>query len=161
MELDKTDKLILRFLSSGIYSYKELADRCNVTRNTIYRRITTLERAGIIKSIVSCSIDYSKLRIKPICINAYVPWHRQEEVINSLRAKQEVKMVWKCFAHQINMVMVAFCSEDEEGKLIESLSNMLEKFDSKTINVIVGFIWEKQDMSLFCEEVNEKRKTEF
>jgi DNA-binding Lrp family transcriptional regulator len=63
MIVDDLDKRLLQHLSSGISSYEELARNCNVTRNTVYRRIAVLERKGIIKKTVRSIIDYNQLEI--------------------------------------------------------------------------------------------------
>lgn len=59
---------ILRYLSKGLYSYEDLAKHCGVGQNTVYRRITKLEKEGVIKRIIMAIPDFSKIGFSAVFI---------------------------------------------------------------------------------------------
>lgn len=68
MSVDDLDKKLLQYLSTGTNSYVELARVCKVTRNTIYRRIASLENKGIIKNTIRCIINLDQIDIAPYAL---------------------------------------------------------------------------------------------
>jgi DNA-binding Lrp family transcriptional regulator len=64
--MDELDKAIIQCLSMGARSYQEMAENCNVTRNTVYRRIADLEKKGIIRVTTGCIINFSQLGVMPV-----------------------------------------------------------------------------------------------
>ncbi len=152
MSVDDLDKKLLQRLSSGISSYENLARECGVTRNTAYRRIASLEKRGIIKRIVHSVIDYNQLDIAMLFIGASVAEAKQEETCALLRNNKYIKFLWRTFGHN-NITLMVFCPKEREGEVIHSLTEALEGFGAKRIDVSVGFKLDKMDFSPFPDEI--------
>ena len=80
--LDYLDRKIIRYLSSGINSYRELSHICGVTRNTLYRRISALENKRIIKNTLRCTINLEQMDITPVTIGVRI----SAPIIQDIRA---------------------------------------------------------------------------
>jgi len=149
--IDDLDKRILQILGNGANSYEEIAQLCNVTRNTVYRRISSLENRGVIKNTISCIINLAKIDIIPIIIGAKIEEQRRDKILNLLAINNGVRFLWKTFGDH-NISMVAFCSKGEEGDLIHEIKGLLEEYRATNICVSVGFEWEKMNYSPFDKQ---------
>jgi len=146
--MDDLDKRIIQYLSLGTNSYQELARNCNVTRNTIYRRITTLENRGIIKNILSCVVNLEKMDITPINIGVRIKQANQNKAINLLKNNKYVKFLWRTYGEN-NLILLVFCPKGKEGVIIQDIRAVLEGLNADNICVSVGFTWEKMNYSPF------------
>lgn len=146
LHLDAIDKKILQHLSSGIKSYDELARMCEVSRNTIYRRIAVLENEGIIKNITKCEINMEKIEISPLIIGVKTSTVAEDRALNLLATHKNVKLLWRTYG-DYNISLVAFSPKGSEGLVIESIKTILEDLSSTDICVSVGFVWEKTDFT--------------
>jgi DNA-binding Lrp family transcriptional regulator len=157
MALDDLDKKILQYLSVGTSSYEELANACNVTRNTVYRRIAALENRGIIKNTLNCIINLEKMDITPIMIGVTIPQIDLDKAINVLATNKSIKFLWRTYGDH-NLSLVAFCAKGAEGEIIQDIRGVLEELNVQLIHVCVGFVWEKMNYSPFNEqsEIEEK-----
>jgi DNA-binding Lrp family transcriptional regulator len=153
MALDKLNKKIVQYMSNGTTSYQELARQCNVNRNTIYRRISTMQERGIIKNILHCTIDFEQIGITAITIGAKIPQFNIERAINILATNRNVRWLWRTYGDH-NLTLVAFCSKGTEGETIQNVKGILEELDAVHICTAIGFVWEKMSYSPF-EEQNE------
>ncbi|MCW3999233.1 MAG: AsnC family transcriptional regulator [Candidatus Bathyarchaeota archaeon] len=152
MFLDDLDKQIIQHLSIGTSSYEELARQCNVTRNTIYRRIAALEKNGIIKNILRCTVDLSKINLTAIMIGITIPQFNLEQAKNRLAANRNVKWLWKTYGTH-NLTLVAFCDKGNEGETIQNIKGTLEELNAEQVCISVGFAWEKMSYSPFPEQM--------
>ncbi len=144
--MDLLDKRILQHLSAGISSYEELARECNVTRNTVYRRMAALEKKGVTKKTTRTAIDYNKLDITAIAIALNLPQQNQQKLLASLQEYGRVKLLLKAFgAH--NVIAVAFCSKGQEGETINCLRSIAENCNAISLDISVGFGWDKIDFT--------------
>ena len=157
MALDDLDKKILQHLSTGISSYEELARACDVTRNTVYRRIASLENKGIIKNTVRCIVNFDQLDITPVIIEAVVPVAEQDRVFNLLTENANVRFLWRTFGDH-NVALVAFCPRGDEGALIQEIKAILESLNVTNLTVSTGFVWEKMELSPFSQETEIEKK---
>ena len=157
MALDDLDKKILQYLSAGTSSYEELARTCNVTRNTVYRRISSLENRGIIKNTLNCIINLDQMDITPITIGVTIPQTDLDKAINILTTNKNIKFLWRTYGDH-NLSLVAFCAKGKEGEIIQDIRSVLEELHAQLIDVSVGFVWEKMNYSPFDEqsEIEEK-----
>lgn len=151
MSIDDLDKKLLQYLGTGTRSYAELARLCQVTRNTVYRRIASLENRGIIKNIIRCTINLDQIEITSICMGVTISQSDQDKAFNLLAAHKNVKFLWRTYGEH-NLSLVALCPKGAEGKVINSLKAILEEFDVKQICVSIGFAWEKTDFTPFEDE---------
>lgn len=151
VSLDQLDKRILQHLSEGISSYEELARECNVTRNTIYRRMAALEKSGITQKTTRISINYDKIGISRINIALNVKQQKQEEIISVLKTHEKVKYLFKTYGTH-NIVMVVLCDKGEEGTAINEVKEIAERYGASQIDVSVCFSWEKADSTPFAIE---------
>jgi DNA-binding Lrp family transcriptional regulator len=151
MTLDEVDKKILQYLSAGTSSYQELAQNCNVTRNTVYRRIAAMERIGIIKNTLNCVVNIEKMDITPVTIGSKIPQISQEKAIDLLVANPAVRFLWRTYGDH-DLTLVAFCSKGKEGEVIQEIRGVLEELNAEHICISVGFIWEKMSYSAFNEQ---------
>jgi DNA-binding Lrp family transcriptional regulator len=147
MFIDKLDEKILHHLSVGANSYDELAELCNVTRSTVYRRIRKLEKEKIIVRKVKFAVDVTKLGITPLAVGINIANSDEEQAIEVLKDLPEISYLWRTYgAH--NIALLAMCKKGEEGQLIHDIRTSLQKLDVKAIDTCVGFVWEKADMTL-------------
>jgi DNA-binding Lrp family transcriptional regulator len=151
MTLDDLDTKILQYLSVGTSSYEELAHTCNVTRNTIYRRIAALENKGIIRNTLNCIVNLEQMDITPVTIGAKIPQIIQDKTINLLVANHAVRFLWRTYGDH-NLTLVAFCRKGKEGEVIQEIRGVLEESNADHICISVGFIWEKMSYSPFDEQ---------
>jgi DNA-binding Lrp family transcriptional regulator len=148
MALDYLDKRIIQYLSLGTNSYQELAHICNVTRNTVYRRIAALERKGIIKNTLHCIVNLEKMDFASLTIGAKMQQANQDKAINLLAINKNVRFLWRAYGDH-NLTLVAFCPRGREGAIIQEIRAILEELDAENIFVSVGFTWEKMGYSPF------------
>ena len=153
MVLDNLDREIIQYLSSGTNSYQELARICNVTRNTVYRRIAALEKEGIIKSTLRCVVNLDKINITSISIGVRIQQANEDKAINLLTTNKNVRFLWRTYGDH-NITLVAFCSKGEEGETIQDIRAL----NAEHVCVSVGFVWEKMCYSPFNDqsEIEEK-----
>ena len=145
--LDDLDRRILLQLCNGIYSYSELADKCGVGRNTIYRRISRLEAEKIIDKKVRAVPNFTRLNLSAICIMMDVAQSDVERLIKFLKRQRQVKFLWKTFG-AYNITVVIICSKGEEGNCISNLREVLEKMkiNLNKFEAAISFTWEKIDL---------------
>jgi DNA-binding Lrp family transcriptional regulator len=146
MTLDDLDRKILQYLTSGISSYEELARTCDVTRNTVYRRIATLERNGIIKNTIKCNVNLELLDITPIFIGIKVTQTELNKACQALSSHRNVRLLLRSYGNH-NLNLIAFCLKGKEGRVIQSITAILETCNATDIDISVGFIWEKSDLT--------------
>jgi DNA-binding Lrp family transcriptional regulator len=157
MTLDDLDKKLVQYLSVGTASYEELARLCNVTRNTVYRRIAALENKGIIRNTIRCTINLDQLDISPVCIGAKIAQSEQDKALNLLAAHLNVRLLWRTYGDH-NLELVAFCQKGNEGQTIQSVRTILEELNATNICISVGFAWEKMDLTPFDNKMQIEAK---
>jgi DNA-binding Lrp family transcriptional regulator len=146
--IDELDKKIIQEMGKGINSYEALAQKCNVTRSTIYRRVNRLEEAHVITRQTRVILDFEKLDRIVVAVGISVAQKDEQKVIDALKECAEVKMMWRTYgAH--NLILVIICSKGDEGNKINKLRGLLEEFTVKSVDMCVGFGWEKMDMTPF------------
>jgi DNA-binding Lrp family transcriptional regulator len=144
--LDELDRRILHELCTGIYSYGQLAETCNVTRNTIYRRVDRLEKAHIISKKIMAIPNFEKLELSAICIGMDVAYEHLDNVIDIIKQLTETRCLWRAYgAHHIILLMG--CEKGNEGMAIAKLRKALVKFKTAKLHVSIGFGWEKMDFA--------------
>jgi DNA-binding Lrp family transcriptional regulator len=151
MALDDLDRKIIQYLSSGTNSYQELARNCDVTRNTIYRRIALLENEGIIKNTLNCVVNLEQMDITPVTIGVRIRQTNQDKAINLLTANKYVRFLWRTYGDH-NFTVVVFCPKGKEGLIIQDIRAVLEGLDAEHVCISVGFVWEKMSYSPFEEQ---------
>jgi len=147
-ELDALDKKIILHLCNGVYSYGELAEKCGVGRNTVYRRVGRLEAEKIIDKKVRAIPNFTALNVSAICVMMDIAQSDIDRFMNFLKREPHVKFLWKTFG-SYNITVVILCNRGEEGNCIANLKEVLEKMRI-TLNKFeasVSFTWEKID---FC-----------
>lgn len=158
--IDSLDKQILQQMSRGVNSYEDLSHKLNVTRSTIYRRVDSLEKRGLIHRITRSEVDYEKLEVVAVCFAFKISLTNQKRIFSALKAHKRVKLLWRAFGDH-NAVFLAFCSRGEEGEVISELKGILEKYAATEITVSVGFGWEKTDFSPFSDEEEKGKQLKF
>jgi DNA-binding Lrp family transcriptional regulator len=146
LALDELDKKIIRYLSHGISSYEDLAQHCEVTRNTVYRRIAALERQMIIKNTTRCIVNLEQLNLSAICIAATVSPNNLSNACQELSKHKNVRLLLRSFGDH-NLNLIAFCNKGNEGELIQSLTKIFESYNISALDISVGFTWEKTDLN--------------
>ena len=146
--LDELDRKIIQEMTKGVNSYEDLADKCSVTRSTVYRRVNSLEKAGIITGQIHVGLNFEKLDLITLHVGINVESKDEEKAIEALRKVPEVKMVWRTYG-AYNLVLIVFCHKGNEGRVIDGLREIFEGVKVKSYDVSVGFLWEKMDMTPF------------
>jgi DNA-binding Lrp family transcriptional regulator len=146
--LDELDKKIIQEMGKGINSYEALAQKCNVTRSTIYRRVTRLEEMKVITRQTRAILDFEKLNRIALAVGINIAQKDEQKVIDALKKCDDIKMIWRTYgAH--NLILITFCSKGDEGNKINKLRALLEEFTVTSVDICVGFGWEKMDMTPF------------
>jgi len=146
--LNELDRKIIQEMSKGVSSYKELAERCGVTRSTVYRRVVNLEKAKVIVSQLRVGLNFEKLNLVAVIIEINILPADEDGMIELLKKREDIKMIWRTYgAH--NLVVIAGCGKGEEGKTIDRMRELFEKLNVKSYEISVGFSWEKIDMTPF------------
>jgi DNA-binding Lrp family transcriptional regulator len=148
--LDELDRKIILHLCEGVYSYSELAGKCDVGRNTVYRRIDRLESEGIIDKKTRALPNFTKLDLSAICIMMDISQSEVGRVVGFLKRQNQVKFIWRTFG-AYNLTTVIICSRGEEGNCISNLREALEKMKvtPNRFETSISFTWEKIDFSPF------------
>jgi DNA-binding Lrp family transcriptional regulator len=146
--IDELDKKIIQEMGKGINSYEALGKKCNVTRSTIYRRVTRLEEMKVITRQTRVILDFEKLDRIAVAIGINVAQKDEQKVIDALKKCDEVKMMWRTYGSH-NLILIIICSKGDEGNEINKLRALLEEFTVKSVDICVGFGWEKMDMTPF------------
>jgi DNA-binding Lrp family transcriptional regulator len=146
--LDELDKKIIQEMGKGINSYEALAQKCNVTRSTIYRRVTRLEEMKVITRQTRAILDFEKLNRIALAVGINIAQKDEQKVIDALKKCNEIKMIWRTYGSH-NLILITICSKGDEGNKINKLRALLEEFTVKSVDICVGFGWEKMDMTPF------------
>jgi DNA-binding Lrp family transcriptional regulator len=144
--LDLLDKKILQILSEGSSSYQNLAKACQVSRNTIYRRMSILEKKGIIGKSTNISINYEKLGITRINIAINVHQEKLSALLTVLKAYPKIKFLYKAYGTH-NIILFAFCDKGSEGNTINEIRAITEKYAVLQMDVSICFSFEKIDLT--------------
>jgi DNA-binding Lrp family transcriptional regulator len=144
--LDALDKGIIQNMSRGVYSYDELAEKLQVTRSTIYRRISKLEKTHVISKRIMAVPDYTKLDLSAILIGIDIAHEDTAEAVDLLVKQDDVKLVWKTYGKH-NLIIAIVCEKGCEGKAIFDLRERLAKLKITGFDYSIGFSWEKVDFS--------------
>lgn len=148
VSIDELDKKIIQEMGKGVNSYDSLAKICNVTRSTIYRRLNRLEETKVITRQTRVVPDFSKLNRIALAVGINVAQKDEQNVVDTLKKCDAIKMMWRAYgAH--NLVLMMFCSKGEEGNKINKLRAILEEFSVNSLDICVGFSWEKMDITPF------------
>jgi len=146
--LDELNMKIIQEMAKGIGSYEALAQRCGVTRSTVYRRVVNLEKEKVITRQIRIALDFEKLGRVVINFGINVEPKNEERAVATLIKLAKVKMLWRTYgAH--NLVLIVFCDKGEEGKVIDELRHIFEELNVTSFESCVGFSWEKNDMTPF------------
>ena len=142
--LDELDMKILRCMCEGLYSYEDLAKRCGVGRNTVYRRIAKLEEKGIIKRRIMAIPDFSKIGFSAVVVGMNLNPKDIDKAISFLKVQHQVKFLWRTYGHH-DIVVTILCDKDDVGTCIYNLRKALEELNI-TVNrfdISVSVFWEK------------------
>lgn len=146
--IDKLDIKILRHICEGAYSYDDLAERCKVSRNTIYRRIAKLEEMGVIRKRVMALPDFSKIGFSAVVIGLNLSPKDIEKAISFLKSQHQVKFLWRTYgAH--DLLVTILCDKDDVGTCIYNLRKGLEDMNISVtkFDVSVSIVWEKMQVA--------------
>ena len=147
-EMDELDKKIVHYICSGVYSYSDLAELCNVGRNTIYRRIDKLEKMGIITKRIMAVPNFGKLNLSAVIVGLDVSLEDMERTVDFLKKQDQVKFMWKTYgAH--DLVFTIICNKGEVGNCIYALRKGLENLKVRVakFDVSPSISWEKFDVT--------------
>jgi DNA-binding Lrp family transcriptional regulator len=142
--LDELDMKVLKYMCEGLYSYDDLAKRCGVGRNTVYRRISKLEGLGVIKRRIMALPDFSKIGFSAVVVGLNLNPKDLDKAISFLRVQHQVKFLWRTYGHH-DIVLTILCDKDDVGiciynirKALDELNVSLNKFDAS-----ISVVWEK------------------
>jgi len=133
-------------MSRGVYSYDELAEKLHVTRSTIYRRISRLEKTNIISKRIMGIPAYPKLGLSAILIGIDIAHEDTATAVDLLVKQNDIKLVWKTYGKH-NLIIAIVCEKGCEGKAIFDLRERLSKLKITGFDYSIGFSWEKVDFS--------------
>ncbi len=113
--------------------------------------MTLLEKNGIIQKITRTAINYEKLDITTIHVGLNVLQQNQQEVLELLRAQNNIKHLYKTYGTH-NIIVIAHCNKGKEGQTINRIKAIAEKFNVTKLAISVCFSWEKMDHTPFITE---------
>ena len=144
--LDELDKRIIQSMSRGMYSYDELAEKLQVTRSTIYRRISRLEEMHIISRQIMGVPDYSQLGLSAIVIGLNIAHEDAAAAADLLVRQDNVKLVWTTYGKH-DLIVILVCEKGCEGQAIFDFRKKLAKLRVAVFDISIGFNWNKIDLS--------------
>lgn len=146
--MDDLDRKIIRYLCSGIHSYRELGELCDAGSNTVYRRISKLEGMGIITRRISAFPNFEKLNLSAVIIGMNVRTEDLERTIVFLKRQRQVKFLWKTFGTH-DIIPVIICDKADVGTCIFNLRHALEKLKIRVtdFDTSTSVTWEKIDVT--------------
>jgi len=144
--LDELDKRIIQSMSRGVYSYDELAEKLQVTRSTIYRRISRLEEMHIISRQIMGVPDYSQLGLSAIVIGLNIAHEDAAAAADLLVRQDNVKLVWTTYGKH-DLIVILVCEKGCEGQAIFDFRKKLAKLRVAVFDISIGFNWNKIDLS--------------
>lgn len=153
--LDDLDKKILSMISQDSnISYSDLADKVDVSRNTVYRRVKDLKSSGIIKGdfINNTTVDISKfekLDISTLLFAVKLDISSLEETSEFLENRNEVKLVLETLG-EYDIIAILVCEKGKERNLISELREDLNKNEIKVedYSVFLASSLKKLDLTL-------------
>jgi hypothetical protein len=113
--------------------------------------MSALEKMGITQKTTRVAVNYDKLGISTISIALNVPQKNQNPMISQLKLFSRVKEIYKTYGSH-NIVLVLRCDRGEEGRTINNVKDLLERFAVTDIDVSVWFECEKNDTTPFAQE---------
>jgi len=96
-ELDELDRKIILNLSRGVHSYAEIAKKCGVGKNTVYRKINRLESKNIIDRKSKALPNFTNPNLSAICVITDMPQSDVDKVLRILKRQPQVKFLWRTF----------------------------------------------------------------
>jgi len=69
-----------------------------------------------------------------------------------LSAHKNVRLLLRTYG-VYNLNLIAFCQKGKEGEIIQSISNLLEDLAADSIDISVGFVWEKSDLTTLDDQL--------
>lgn len=153
--LDKLDKRILSLISQeSNISYSDLAEKVDVSRNTVYRRVKDLKELGLIKRdfIKNTTVDISKfekLDISTLLFAVELDIGSLEKTSEFLENRKEVKLILETLG-EYDIIAILVCEKGKERELIYQLREDLHKKDIKLENysVFLASSLKKLDLTL-------------
>ncbi len=153
--LDDLDKKILSMISQDSnISYSDLADKVDVSRNTVYRRVKDLKSSGIIKGdfINNTTVDISKfekLDISTLLFAVKLDISSLEKTSEFLENRNEVKLVLETLG-EYDIIAILVCEKGKERNLISELREDLNKNEIKVedYSVFLASSLKKLDLTL-------------
>lgn len=157
-KLDELDFKIIRHICSGIHSYDELAELCNVGRNTVYRRVSKLERMGVITRVVMAVPNFEKLNIVAVIGGINLNFQDIEKVVNILKKHPGIMLVCKTYGEH-DLVFILLCRREDVGSCILKLRKTLEdlKVQISTFDISISISWDKLEFPTQFEHGLEQR----
>jgi DNA-binding Lrp family transcriptional regulator len=122
--------------------------KCDVTRSTVYRRVTNLEKEKIITRQIRVALDFEKIGLVAINFGLNLEPKDEENAVATLKKMANVKMIWRSYGSH-NIVLLVFCQKGEEGKTIDKMRRIFEELAVTSFDTCVGYSGEKTDMTLF------------
>ena len=144
--LDELDKRIIQSMSRGVYSYDELAEKLQVTRSTIYRRISRLEEMHIISRQIMGVPDYTRLGLSAIVVGLNIAHEDAAAAADLLVRQDNIKLVWTTYGKH-DLIVILVCEKGCEGQAIFDFREKLAKLRVTGFDISIGFSWGKVDLS--------------
>lgn len=127
MKPDELDlKILNMLLVNSKYSYKEIAEECNVTNVTVLNRIKRLEENGYITGY-SINLDYDKLGMQFQAVIG-IKVKRFSDSLNDLMKAKEVSHAFRTSGDQDLTIIARFPGKREMKEFL----GMLKEDDSTT-----------------------------
>jgi DNA-binding Lrp family transcriptional regulator len=118
----------------GLYSYDDLAKRCGVGRNTVYRRIAKLEEKVVIKRKIRTLPHFSKIGFSAVFIGMNLNPKDIDKAISFLKVQHVVKFLWRTYGHH-DIIVTILCDKDDVGTCIYNLAKALEENNISLTNL--------------------------
>ncbi len=149
VELDELDFKLLRHICTGFYSYDELAKLCDVSRNTVYRRINRLERMGVIARRLTAIPNFDKLDIAAVIGGLNLEMQDLDKAVELLKQLPSVMLVCRSYGEH-DLVFIILCRRAEVGGCIHRVRNTLEGMNihPSRFDISVSISWDKLELTI-------------
>jgi len=148
-KLDELDFKIIRHICTGVYSYDELAELCNVGRNTVYRRINKLERMGIVTRRVMAVPNFEKLGLSAVIVGINLNFQDMDKTLNFLKKYPGVMLICKTYGEH-DLVFILLCGREDVGSCVLKLRKALDdlKVQISDFDVSISISWDKLEFPI-------------
>ncbi len=144
-ELDEVDIEIMNHICEGASSFSEIGEKCDISHNTVSRRINKMEEKGYLEKEMMAVPSFEKLGYSALIAGISIGLGEDvEKAVNILESYSQVKFLWKTFGDH-DIIAVLMCDRENIGDCVESFRKELIDggIELEGLEISTSISWEK------------------